>query len=114
MKQCPHCNKEIDSKAVLCIHCGRMIAVAEEPGAVARALLPVGRSGFAIAAGYLALFSILLAPAPLAIICGVVAYRDIKKNPQKHGMGRAWFGIIMGALGTGVIAFMILKRQGIL
>src|SRR5690242_3226734 len=110
MKQCPHCCKEIDSKAVLCIHCGKMLAVEEEPGSLARALLPVGRSGYAIAAGYLALFSILLAPAPLALIFGILAYGDIKKNPHKHGMGRAWFGIIMGTLGTGIIALLIFKR----
>ncbi len=110
MKLCPHCSKEIDTKAVLCIHCGRMITVAENPGAVARALLPVGRSGYAIAAGYLALFSIMVAPAPLALVFGVLAYRDIKKNPHKHGMGRAWFGIIMGLLGTGVIAWVIFGK----
>jgi hypothetical protein len=29
--------------------------------------------------------------------------REIRRNPSKHGMGRAIFGIIMGALGTLVL-----------
>ena len=63
-----------------------------------RWLLPVGRSGYAVAAGYLGLFSLLVIPAPLALVFGILAVRDIGRNPKKHGMGRAVFGIIMGAL----------------
>ena len=70
-----------------------------------RALLPVGRSGWAIAAGYLGLFSLLAIPAPLAILTGIVGIVDIKRNPHRHGMGRCVFGIVMGVLGT---AFLIL------
>jgi sugar phosphate permease len=68
-------------------------------------LLPVGRSGLAIAAGYAGLFALLIVPAPLALVLGLLAVRDIKKNPKKHGMGRAVFGIVMGALGTAVLTF---------
>lgn len=63
-----------------------------------RFLLPVGRSGLAIAAGYLGLFSLLVLPAPLAIVFGILAIVDIRKHPGKHGMGRAIFGIVMGVL----------------
>jgi hypothetical protein len=63
-------------------------------------ILPVGRSGWAIAAGYLGLFSLAFIPAPFAILAGIVAIRDIRKNPDLRGMGRAVFGIIMGILGT--------------
>ncbi len=64
-----------------------------------RMLLPIDRSLWAIAAGYFGLFSVLCFPAPISIILGVVALRDIKKsNGQKHGAGRAWFGIVMGCL----------------
>lgn len=38
-----------------------------------RWLLPVGRSGWAIAAGYLAFFSVLLLPAPFALATGIVS-----------------------------------------
>jgi hypothetical protein len=68
--------------------------------ALTRALLPVGRSGWAIAAGYLGIFSLLVLPAPFAVITGVLAIRAIRRDSSKHGMGRAVFGIIMGGLGT--------------
>ena len=77
-----------------------------------RMLIPVGRSGWAIAAGYMGLFSILLLPAPLAIIFGFLAIRDIKKHPDRHGMGRAIFGIVMGvcAIGFYGIGFLRMMR----
>lgn len=65
-----------------------------------RMLLPVGRSGWAIAAGYLGLFSLVLVFAPFAVLCSILAIVDLKKNPKKCGMGRAIFGLVMGVLGT--------------
>jgi hypothetical protein len=69
-----------------------------------RMLLPVGRSGWAIASGYLGLFSFFpcigVVTGIAAVITGLVALRDIKQNPQRHGLGRAWFGIIAGILFT--------------
>lgn len=65
-----------------------------------RMLLPVGLSGWAIASGYLGLISVLCVPGPLAVLTGVLAIREMKRNPKKHGMGRAIFGIVMGSLGT--------------
>ena len=75
--------------------------------AAVRMLLPVGRSGWAIAAGYLGLVSVLLVPAPLALVCALLAIRDIKRHPDRHGMGRAIFGLIMGLLFTVALGFMI-------
>ena len=69
-----------------------------------RMLLPVGRSGLAIAAGYLGLFSFLVIPAPFALVVSMLAIRDIKRNPHIHGMGRAIFGLIMGILGSITLA----------
>ena len=66
--------------------------------AAMRMLLPVDRSGYAIAAGYLGLVSILLVFAPFALIFGILGMRDIRNNSEKHGMGRAIFGVVMGAL----------------
>ena len=65
-----------------------------------RLLMPVGRSSYAIAAGYLGLFSPLLLPAPFAVVFGVLAVRDMQLHPEKHGMGRAVFGICIGAVMT--------------
>ena len=78
----------------------------------ARIALPVGRSGWAIASGYLGLFAILLIPAPLALFTGIMALREIniKKNTPKpvYGKGRAWFGIVMGVLGTLALILIII------
>jgi hypothetical protein len=68
-------------------------------------VVPVGRSGWAIAAGYCGLFSILVLPAPLAIWFGVMAIRDIKRNPEKLGLVRAWFGVLAGSFA--VLFFVI-------
>ena len=72
-----------------------------------RMLLPVGRSGWAIAAGYLGLLSFILLPAPLALIISIIAILDIKKHPDRHGMGRAIFGLVMGILGTIALGFAL-------
>lgn len=105
---CRECGKEIDRNAVVCVHCGVRTGVGE-PDAVMRMLLPVGRSGYAIAAGYLGLVSLLVIPAPLAIIFGILAILDIKKNTHKHGMGRAIFGIITGSFFTLLYAYVFLS-----
>ncbi len=79
-----------------------------------RLLLPIGRSGWAIAAGYLGLVSVLLVPAPFALGCGIMALRHIaasKHSPRPlHGRGRAIFGIIAGFLGTAVLVISIVSH----
>jgi len=70
--------------------------IADDPAM--RLLIPVGRSIWAIAAGYLGLVSVLMCPAPLALITGIIAIMDIKQHPERHGMGRAIFGIVMGTI----------------
>jgi hypothetical protein len=82
--------------------------ISDDPGI--RMLLPVGRSGWAIASGYLGLFSLLLIPGPIAILTGILAIVEMSRNPKKHGMGRAVFGIVMGTLGTiGLILIVIVS-----
>jgi tRNA A-37 threonylcarbamoyl transferase component Bud32 len=71
-----------------------------EQDAATRMLLPIGRSWYAIAAGYAGLLALIPFLAPIALILGVLAIRDIKRNPQRHGMVRAIFGLVMGLLGT--------------
>lgn len=72
--------------------------------------MPVGRSVWAIAAGYLGLFSFVLLPAPVSLVVSIIAIRDIRRSQGtakvKHGMGRAIFGLVMGGLGT--LALVIL------
>lgn len=109
MPNCPECAEEISAQATVCPWCNCDLEGARRPSRprkdlgedpAVRMLLPVGRSIWAIAAGYLGLVSVCGLPAPLALVCGIIAIRDIKTHPDRHGMGRAIFGIVMGALGT--------------
>ncbi len=78
-----------------------------------RMILPVGRSGWAIAAGYLGLFALIIVPAPLALIVSLVAIFDIRKHRNdpspKHGLGRAIFGLITGLLGTVILVSIVVS-----
>lgn len=65
-----------------------------------RALLPVGRSGWAIASGYLALGAMIPFFGIAAIITGILGIRAIKAREGLHGMGRAVFGIVVGTAAT--------------
>jgi hypothetical protein len=80
-------------------------------------LIPVGRSPYAIAAGYLGLFSFFVIPGPVALVVSIFAILDLKKHPDKHGMGRAIFGLVMGILATMVfvivfVALIINRTSG--
>ena len=120
---CPHCGlqtnvpEEYAGKSGPCAECGRQITI-PRPGPPAgpapafhpppdigddpaiRMLIPVGRSGLAIAAGYAGLLALIPFFAPVALLLGILAVRDLKRHPDKHGMGRAVFGLVMGAIFT--------------
>ncbi len=119
---CPICGELIAAEAVDCPYCGsylgeggRMEGEAGADGTLSW-LVPVGRSGWAIASGYLGLFSILpLIGLPFglgAVITGILAIRSIQQHSKLTGLGRAWFGIIMGSLTMllqlAVVAFAII------
>ena len=100
---CTNCGAQMNDQAVVCVKCGCAVPKAVSPtsvgdDAVLRMLIPVGRSGWAIAAGYLGLLSLIPFVGVFALALGVVAVRDLRKHPDKHGAGRAWFGIIAGGL----------------
>ena len=66
-----------------------------------RWLLPVGRPGSAIAAGYLALFGFIIPFLGVgALACGIVALGTLKQRPDLIGRGRAILGIVAGGLST--------------
>jgi sugar phosphate permease len=54
-----------------------------------RFVLPVNTSGLSIIAGYLGLISVLVFPAPFALLLGIIALVQLKKKPKLHGHGRA-------------------------
>jgi hypothetical protein len=73
------------------------------PNPTEKWLLPVGRSGLAVAAGYLGLFSLVGLFAPISIVVSILALRDLKKRPGLLGQGRAVFGLVMGILFTALM-----------
>lgn len=114
---CPKCGTKNYADTSCCVWCGKVIQIVTSPrdvqslvnDPVIRMLLPVGRSAIAIVAGYVALFSFLIFPAPIALILAILAIRDIRKHPDKHGMGRALFALIIGILGTAFLLMMIVN-----
>ncbi len=116
---CSNCGTKFINTKPFCPNCGvpntNRPANACDDGSSAglRMLLPVGRSVWAILAGYFGLFSLVLFPAPLAVLFGILAVRDIRRHPDRHGMGRAVFGLIAGTLGTvGLGIFLVAAISG--
>ena len=114
MAFCKNCGNKLDEKAVMCPKCGASVqpkvVLNDDNNAVVRMLIPVGRSGLAIAAGYAGLLSFIPGVGIAAIVLGVLALRDIKAHPEKHGAGRAWTGIILGVLF--LFSLMIISAAG--
>lgn len=112
---CANCGAQIADEAVVCVKCGVSVAKSNGPtmngdqNAALRLIVPVGRSGWAITSGYLGLLSLLPFFGVFAVITGILALKDIKKHPDKHGKGRAWFGIIIGSLATLVYLLMMVS-----
>ena len=104
-KPCPMCGELIAATAVKCRFCGHYLDPSVRPppptaSSAEQFLLPVNRPISAIAAGYLGLFAVLPFFGVIALIVALVALNTLKKNPHLAGRGRAWFGLIMGAVTT--------------
>ncbi|MGA2036154.1 MAG: DUF2510 domain-containing protein [Acidimicrobiales bacterium] len=79
--------------------------------ATTRMLIPIGRTPLSIVAGYVALCSILLAPAPVALILGICALVQLNHLPGAYGRGRAIFAIVMGGLFTVALVALIVHQN---
>ena len=60
-------------------------------------LIPVGQSGWALAAGYLGLFSLLL--WPLGFVAVLASYKALSRRRTGAGMVRIVTGFVGGAFG---------------
>ena len=85
-------------------------AVTSDDQRAMRWVLPIGRSWVAIVAGYVGLFGLCIIPAPLALVLGIAAIVHIKMHPGKGGMGRAIFALVVGVVGTVVLAVAVLSN----
>ncbi len=101
---CSRCGAGVGISDNFCANCGTKQPTAAQGLSgyekALRLMLPIGRSWYAIVAGYLGLLSAIPIFAPFAIIYGILALRDLKKHPELCGSGRAIFGIVMGIIGT--------------
>ncbi|HEY0871066.1 MAG TPA: hypothetical protein VGD55_11755, partial [Acidothermaceae bacterium] len=70
-------------------------------------VLPINRLPLAIVAGYLGIFSLLVFPGPIAVFVSVIAIRQLGSKPDVAGRGRAWFGLIAGALASVILVSII-------
>lgn len=119
MPDCPYCAERISAQVEICPHCQSDLyepRVARRDSAddpAMRMMLPVGRSLWAIAAGYLGLFSFVFFPAPIALIVSIIAIIHLRNNPKLYGMGRAVFGLVMGIVGTIVLGFILVAMMAL-
>ncbi len=111
---CQNCGTQLAAGATYCAACGASLpdiqptASLEDDPAI-RMLIPVGRSGYAIVAGYCGLFAMTCILAPLGILFGLLALHDIRQHPEKGGKGRAIFGLVMGVIFTLIPVGLILS-----
>ena len=122
--RCPSCGHENADDCEYCASCGIIIprVVNSNPFAETNAydaprtdsvnyelnqpdpvlpwLIPVGQSVYAVIAGYAGLLSLGCCPlGPIAVLFGILAIADLRRNPEKHGMLRAIVGIVLGSIG---------------
>jgi hypothetical protein len=119
-ERCPFCGKPVALADERCPHCGEDLfederSPSQSPRDASATqglqwLIPIGRSGWSIAAGYLGLLSCIpivgIVLGPLAITMGILGLQHASRNPALGGRGRAIFGIVLGTLNFLWAAFL--------
>jgi succinate dehydrogenase hydrophobic anchor subunit len=106
---CTRCGNEMLTHEKFCTICGHQSErkPLHEIEKELRFVLPMATPIFAVAAGYLGLFSVLIFPAPLALIFGILGLRQINAEEHAYGRVRCWVGIILGGLFSVLLLWII-------
>jgi hypothetical protein len=105
---------ELAGKRMKCPHCGArlVLPIGDDAPAPANELQPEKRiAPLAYAAFFLAAATMICWPlGPITLAVGILAFRDIDKDPNKVGKGRAIYGIVWGAIACTLMAFFLLVK----
>ena len=61
----------------------------------------------ALIAGYAGAFAIVIIPAPIVLVLGLIGLIESKKTVPNRGNKRSWFAIILGLIGSLTLAYGI-------
>ncbi len=116
---CPNCASQNNDDTEICVNCGsnlkNPIQILEKNEQISlSSVVPVGRTGLSIVAGYLGLCAIIPILAPFSLIVSIIALQKLKNSPRKLGKDRAIFGLIMGILGTAALIYLLLAKGKIM
>jgi hypothetical protein len=89
---------------------GLAVLFPPEPEAWMKWLLPVGRSGWAIATGYLGLFAFFPFVGYFTLLLALVAIIDLRRHRHKSGWGRVIFGLVIALPMSVLYTYMFFVR----
>ncbi len=73
-------------------------------------VLPIGRSGWAIAAGYVGLFSLIPVISYIGVAVSAIAAWHLRRNPEKRGWGRVITGFVISVPMSILYTYLFLAR----